>query len=182
MPFDLTWTTAAAALAIVLLRTVDVSLMAVRITFAVDGRRGVAALIGFMEATTFAVAAALVLSSLGDPIRIVAYGIGFALGQYIGVSVATRLRHGMVTIRIFAPAAVETPSLSEALRERGFRVTVFDAQGRDGPVDVLHLVTDRRQVPRIMDVCRPFGDGCFVTVGDDPAVSAIQSGAIAVRK
>lgn len=171
-----------AVLAIVLLRTADVSLMAVRITFAVDGRRGIAALVGFAEATLFAVAAALVLSSLGDPVRIVAYGLGFALGQYIGVSVAGRVRGGMVTVRVFAPTAAAPPGLAAALRSEGFRVTVFDAEGRDGPVQVLHIVTGRGDVERVMAVCRPLGDRCFVTVGDDPAATAIHGAMVSVRK
>ncbi|MGD9934767.1 MAG: DUF5698 domain-containing protein [Dehalococcoidia bacterium] len=174
--------TALAVLAIVLLRTADVSLMAVRITFAVDGRRGIAAIVGFAEATLFAVAAVLVLSSLGDPVRIVAYGLGFAFGQYIGVSVARRLRGGMVTVRMFAPLAASPLSLVAALRSEGFRVTVFGAEGRDGPVEVLHIVTGRGDVERLMAVCSPLDDRCFVTVGDDPAAAAIHGATVSVRK
>jgi len=156
----------ALALGIVALRSIGVGVGTVRIAMVVQSRRGLAALVGFWESVLFVVPAAIVFSGLDDPIRMVAYSLGFALGQYLGLTATDWLRVGSTTVRIFLPAG---PSgLAEALRARGFGVTVFDGEGREGTVRVVHVVLPRRRLPEFLGACVPWRERCFVTVGDSP--------------
>ena len=169
------WESLLFALLIVALRAVDMSLDTLRISFIIQNRRGLASVVGFVEATTFIVAAGIVFASITDPIRIVGYGAGFALGQYLGLVAAERLRLGTVTVRIFSS---EGPiGVAEALREAGFPVTTFNGEGRDGPVGMVHAVVRRRELPALLRACQPWQDGCYVTVGDEPVAPAAYPGA-----
>lgn len=154
------------ALFIALLRTVDVSLATVRISLIVQGRRIASALVGFLEALVFVIVTAIVLTELDDPIRMVGYAVGFAMGQYFGVMFTDWLRIGTTTVRIFLPMG--PVGLADAIRDSGFAVTVFDGWGRDGPVRVVHAVVPRRALSEFMRGCKPWSDDCFVTIGDLP--------------
>ena len=163
---DLSWTAAGTFFLIIGLRTIDVSLDAVRISFSVQGRRKLSAVVGFFEAVTFAVAAGLVFTSLMDhPPRIIAYGIGFGAGQYLGVSIVQWLSLGTVTVRFFMPSG--PVGLVNKLRAEGYAVTIFDGQGIEGPVRLALVVVNRRDVPKLLSVAKPWMNKCFVTVGDE---------------
>lgn len=156
----------ALALGIVALRSVGVGVGTVRIAMVVQSRRGLAAFVGFWESILFVVPAAMVFSGLDDPIRMVAYSLGFAVGQYLGLTATDWLRVGNTTVRIFLPGG---PSgLADALRARGLAVTVFDGDGREGTVRVIHSVLPRRRLPELLAACTPWRGRCFVTVGDSP--------------
>lgn len=163
---DLSWASIGALVLIIGLRTIDVSLDAVRISFSVQGRRKLSALVGFFEAVTFAIAAGLVFTSLTDnPVRLVAYGVGFAAGQFLGVSIVQWLSLGTVTVRFFMPWG--PIGLVSKLRSEGYAVTSFDGEGLEGPVRLALVVVNRRDVPRVLSVARPWMSKCFVTVGDE---------------
>jgi len=155
-----------AALSIVLLRSLDVSFQTIRTVFAVEGRRGLAAALGFLEATTFIVAAGIVFSGPLSPLRVVAFGAGFALGTLIGLTVVRALKLGTVTVRIIS--TLGPIGVADALRAAGYVATTFDGQGRDGPVRLIMAVVRKRQLAALMGVIRPFLDDCFVTVGEEP--------------
>ena len=169
------WESLLIALLIAGLRTVDMSLDTVRITLIVQRRRVLASVIGFCEAVTFIVAAGIVFTGIDDPFRVAGYGVGFALGQYIGLMAAGHLRLGTAAVRIFSPAG--PIGLADALRGAGFAVTAFDGEGRDGPVRMIHSVVRRRDLRRFLGICEPWRDRCYVTVGDEPVVPRAYPGA-----
>jgi uncharacterized protein YebE (UPF0316 family) len=155
-----------AAVTIVLLRSLDVSLQTVRTVFAVEGRRNLAAVLGFLEATTFILAAGIVFSGPLSPLRVVAFGAGFSLGTVAGLSVVRALKLGTVTVRIFS--TLGPIGVAEALRQAGYVVTTFDGQGHAGPVRLILAVVRKRQLEHFLGVVRPFLRDCFVTVGEHP--------------
>ena len=67
-------------------RVGDVSLGTLRVVMVTQGRRGRAALFGFFEVLIWVFAAAKVISSLGKPQLAVAYAVGFAVGNYVGLT------------------------------------------------------------------------------------------------
>ena len=60
------------------LRCIDVSLGTMRMILTIQGRRTVATMIGFVEVTVFITAVASVVRGPLDPLRVIAYGSGFA--------------------------------------------------------------------------------------------------------
>ena len=83
------------ALLIFLLRIVDVSMATVRLIFAVRGRRGLAAVIGFFEILVWIFAVGQALQHLDSVLHLLGYAAGFATGSYVGVWLEGRLALGL---------------------------------------------------------------------------------------
>jgi uncharacterized protein YebE (UPF0316 family) len=172
---------ALSAIGIFLLRLGDVSIASVRIVTLMRGRIALAALLGFFESLLWVSAAAIVFSNLDNPVRIVAFAGGFAVGTLLGGNIERWIAMGTAFIRVVTP--VETPSIAAALRNEGFAVTVVNAEGRDGEVRVTFTVLPRRQVKRAIGIVHDTNPGAFVTVEDIRiAEIARHHKATAVRK
>ena len=68
-------------------RVLDVTLATVRMLMVVQGRKVQAGIIGFFEVTVYVTALSQVMSSLNDPWKILAYGLGFSCGNVIGIEI-----------------------------------------------------------------------------------------------
>lgn len=130
---------------IVVGRMADVSLGTLRMLFIVQGRRLVAATLGFFELLIWVTVVSRVVTSLDQPAYFVAYALGFSLGTYMGMVIESRIASGRQVVRIFTHRGAST---AEALRARGHVVTQFAGQGRSGHVDLLFVETSRRSVAR----------------------------------
>jgi uncharacterized protein YebE (UPF0316 family) len=154
------------ALVILILRTIDVSLGTLKTIFIIEGRNFLAPSLGFVEATIYVIAATIVFQDLGNPIKILGFGLGFSLGTANGMYWAQRLGLGSVTVRLFKSG--DSDDLVDALRVAGYRLTSIQGMGRDGPVSLVTMNVRKRHVPLALEVARPWLASCFVTVGDEP--------------
>lgn len=162
------------SLAIFLLRMLDVSIASVRIVTLMRGRIGVAALLGFFEAGAWVAAAALVFNNLESPVRIVAFAAGFAAGTLLGGMIERWLAMGTSMIRIVTTAEPGSPPrVASALREAGFKLTVLNAEGRDGDVRITLMVLPRRSVKQALGIISDVNPDAFTTV-EDITVPEIQ--------
>lgn len=170
----------ALAFVILILRTIDVSLGTLKTIFIIEGRNLLAPSLGFFEATIYVIAATIVFQDLGNPIKIVGFGLGFALGTANGMYWAQRLGLGSVTMRVFKSGQAD--ELIDALRAAGYRLTSMQGTGRDGPVAMIQIILRKRAVPEALVVAKPWLESCFVTVGDEPVVTSNSNAIIdAVR-
>jgi len=150
------------AVAIFLLRCVDVSLGTLRLILTVQGRRTLSAAIGFVEVSVFITAVATVVAGPLDPWRVIGYGGGFAAGTFLGLTIDRRLALGDVVVRAITRAY--EPILS-VLTSSGFGVTVVEGRGgRGSQVGVLFSVAHRRRLPELLGLIRTVDDGAIVTV------------------
>lgn len=160
------------ALLIFSLRIVDVSLGTLRIGMLVRGRRGVAGLLSFLESLIWLIAAARVLSTLESPVQFVAYAGGYAAGTVLGANIERWLAVGEVVLRVIVP--VTAPDVPGALRAAGFLVTVLNASGRDGEVQLLISVLPRRQAGRALRAIGAVCPQAFVTI-DEVTTAELQT-------
>ncbi|MBW7907112.1 MAG: DUF5698 domain-containing protein [Phycisphaerae bacterium] len=155
---------------VILARVVDVSLGTLRVLFVVHGRRGVALVLGFTEVLVWVFAVAQVLTNLSHPLVAVSYALGFALGNFLGMTVERWFAIGEQAVRIFTR---QRGAVAAGLREQGWRVTEFEGAGRDGPVFLLFVQAPRRDVPRTIERARQLDPNCYYVVDDVRAVSTI---------
>lgn len=144
------------------LRIIDVSLATSRLLLAVRGDRVVVPIIGFFESLIWLFAVGAAIQSLSSPLHILGYAGGFAAGNIVGLWVEEKMALGLSTVRIISK--VGGVELADALRERGFGVTEFAGQGREGTVEVVYTVAKRRHVPSIMREVARWDPDAFVTV------------------
>ena len=119
-------------------RVADVSLGTFRTIVIFRGHKLLAALIGFFEIIIWLVAAAQVLTNLEQWYLALAYASGFAVGNYVGISIESSFAIGNELIRCIS---FNRDVLAEKLRNEGFKVVSFDGDmGESHPVELLLII------------------------------------------
>lgn len=150
------------AFLIFVLRVIDVSLGTLRIILTIQGRRTLAAAMGFVEVSIFITAVATVVQGALEPLRILAYGGGFAAGTFLGVTIDRRLALGQVVVRVITK--VFEP-LRETLIKAGFGVTLVEGKGGRGTVvGVVYSLCQRRRMSEILRLISSVDPHATVTV------------------
>lgn len=162
--------------AIFFARVCDVSLGTFRNAMVIRGKKAPAVGLAFAEALIWVYAVSKVLAGISSPMTALAFAFGFAGGTFAGMSIEDFFKIGDQALRIFSTMG---ESLAADLREQGFRVTVFDGRGRDGPINQLYIQARRKQIGRIIRVARHMDPACFVVVDDIRVASSARLG---VRK
>jgi len=139
-------------LIIFLARVLDVSLSTVRTIVMIKGRRYTAAVIGFFEALIYVLALSRLFSSLGEPIRLIAYCGGFACGILVGTKVEERLALGFLAAQVITPPGYG--DLAETLRAKGYGVTTWPASGMGGDKLVISILFRRNELPALESLIR----------------------------
>src|SRR5215475_9085690 len=104
---------------IVLARITDVTLDTIRTVSVVQGRRVFAAVLGFFEAVVYILAVAKVLLNMNHPVYALAYGLGFASGTFLGITIEQRLAFGHQLVTLVTRKGGE---LASALRTASYRL------------------------------------------------------------
>jgi uncharacterized protein YebE (UPF0316 family) len=171
--FASTW----GALVIFFLRIIDVSCDTMRVIFAIRGKRAIAAALGFIQALVWIFAVGNAVKHLNSVLHVFGYAGGYAMGTYIGVSLEQAIAYGVATVRIVTKRA--GIGIAAALREQGYGVTESQGAGRDGAVDVLNSVVQRRHLDDVLSLVTTMDGEAFVTV-EEPRV--LLGGSIATRE
>ncbi len=161
-------------------RVLDVSVGTLRVMFTVSGNRWIAAGLGFIELTIWALAMGGLVSNLTNPFALVAYAGGFSAGTLVGLMIEDRLALGFRTVQVVN--ADPEVDLAGHLRMAGYRVTELKGEGRSGPVEVILIVIRRRQLSALRALITGIAPRAFMTVerADRPAGSTF--GALAPRR
>ncbi len=163
-------TVALTCLLIFLARIGDVTLGTLRTVCVIYGRRHLASLLGFFEVLIWIFVVAKVIGQAQqEPIYAVFYALGFATGNYIGITIEQRIAYGQQVVRIFTKLG---HPVAAALRDEGWRVTQFDGRGRDGPLALLFIETSRKRTPELARRARELDASCFYVIDDIRSASA----------
>jgi uncharacterized protein YebE (UPF0316 family) len=134
-------------IAILLLRTTDITMSTLRIFSVARGRRLTAWLIGFFQAILFITAVSAVLSQLGNLLNLLAFAVGFATGNVLGITIDRLLAPGQSLLRIYSTAHGEELALK--LHALGHGATLTSGQGRNGTVSLIYCFVPRRLVRKV---------------------------------
>lgn len=171
----MSWTVLGYCALIFFARIVDVSLGTIRTICVVYGRRVTAWILGFFEVLVWILVVSKVLTNMNDLRYAIAYALGFATGNYIGITIDKRIAFGQQVVRVFTRVGME---LAEKLRQEGFGVTVFVGSGRDGPVEELFIQTPRRRTQHAAAEARKMDPECFIVVDDIRSASTATTRAM----
>lgn len=151
-------------LAIFLARITDVSLGTVRTIAVVKGRILIASLLGFVEVLIWVIAVSNVVTRLDQPLNLIAWAAGFAVGNAVGIAIERKLALGDLVMRVISRG--EGATIAEKLRNLGQPVTEFEGKGRSGPVQLLYVVMDRVDGDRVERIARSIDPDCVVVSED----------------
>jgi uncharacterized protein YebE (UPF0316 family) len=148
---------------IVLARITDVSLDTIRTASIIQGRRAFAAALGFFEAVVYICAVAKVLLNMNQPVYALAYGLGFALGTYLGMVIEHRLAFGKQLVRFLTPKG---PQLAEVLRAAKCHVAEVKGHTVDGDQTILCVEVARREAQKVIHLATAVDEHCVCIVHD----------------
>lgn len=163
-------------LLIVLVKSFEVALATVRIKLITRGQRVYGSLVAFVEIIIWLLVVGRVLSDLSDPWRILAYAVGFTIGNYLGMIIEEWIGLGSIKMEIVVSRTI-CHDIVNQIRNMGFGVTVIDGEGRYEKRNVLIVILPRRSVPKVQKVLME--TDAFVTVTD---IKPVQRGIGGLKK
>ncbi|RQD80651.1 MAG: DUF2179 domain-containing protein [Methanocalculus sp. MSAO_Arc2] len=149
---------------IVIARIADVSMGTIRIIYVARGYRHLAPAIGFFEVIIWLLAIGEIMKNLDNPACYIAYGLGFALGNYTGILLEDKLSIGQVIVRVITKR--DATQLVDSLKQKNYGITSINAEGATGEVKLIFLVINRSCLPEVIDQIKHFNPHAFYSVED----------------
>ncbi len=149
---------------ICLARIVDVTIGTLRIIFISKGLKYLAPVMGFFEVIIWLLAIGQIMQNLGNAINYIAYGLGFAIGNFVGITIENKISLGFVLVRIITRRSAH--DLKEWLEHSERRFTIIDARSDWGLVNVIYLPMKRKEVPEVIKMVKKFNPKAFYTIED----------------
>jgi len=160
---------------IVLARIADVSLDTLRTSAIVQGRRAFAAVLGLVEAMVYVFAVAKVLLNIQDhPVYVLAYGLGFAAGTYLGMTVEQHLAFGQQLVSLFT---LDGGRLVKSLVDAGYRLAGVPGETNAGQLTIVYVEIPRRDVRRLLHRAKAIDPSCYCIVNDIRLAEYLDGGA-----
>jgi len=150
-------------------RIIDVSLGTLRIIFINRNLRYYASFIGFFEVLIWLLVIREIFQQLDNPVCLVSYAAGFAAGNYVGVLIENKMSIGRVVIRVITRQNAE--ELVSFLRLSGYGLTVAIGEGATGPVKIIFIIIERKDIPTIVQTIQRYNPNAFYSVEDVRFVS-----------
>jgi len=149
---------------IFLARILDQSIGTMRLIFLSKGMKNIAPFLGFFEVIIWLLAIGQIMQHLDNWLCYVAYGAGFAMGNFIGIILEERLSIGTSIIRVILSS--ESPELIAALKSHNFGLTILDADGAKGKVKILFSIIRRKEIPLFLNTLHVYHPTAFYTIED----------------
>ncbi len=151
-------------LLIFLARICDVTIGTVRIMLVARGKKFLSPILGFVEMLIWIMVIRQVATSINNWVACIAFALGFAIGNFVGMLIEEKLALGMQVIRIITRK--EATELIDKMKEKGYGVTVIDAQGSTGKVNLIFTIVKRSDQPKVVNLIRQFNPKAFYSVED----------------
>jgi uncharacterized protein YebE (UPF0316 family) len=148
---------------IVLARITDVTLDTLRTASIVQGRRLFSSVLGFFEAVIYICAVAQVLLHMDHRVYALAYGLGFALGTFLGIVIEQYLAFGHQLAALFTRKGLK---LAEALLAAGYRVAQVQGHVHNGDVTILYVEVSRKHARHLIRDAGAIDEACFCVLND----------------
>ncbi len=150
-------------------RIMDQSIGTMRLIFLSKGMKFLAPFLGFFEVIIWLLAVSQIMQHLDNWLCYIAYGAGFAMGNFIGMKLEERISLGTVIIRVFLTN--DSHELISSLQQQDFGLTTVDAEGSKGKVKLLFSVIRRKEIKGFIETIQQFNPGAFYTIEEVKSTS-----------
>jgi len=145
-------------------RIVDVSIGTIRVILLSRGNKYLAPILGFFEVIIWLAAISRVIQNLTNVVCYIAYGAGFATGNYVGMWLESKMALGFQMVRIISISPLQL--LPNELRNEGYGVTTLEGRGASGPVHILFSIISRKKVNEFIKLALTIEPKAFISVED----------------
>lgn len=152
---------------IFLAKIIEVSLSTIRLVYINKGERVKGSILGFVEVMIWLVVVSSVLNNITeDPIKVFVYAAAFCLGNYLGVTIESKIAVGLASIQVVVNQKGGT-ILADILREQGYGVTIIEGKGKNESVKILLFIQlKRRKIPEAVKSIKQHNPEAYITVND----------------
>lgn len=131
---------------ILVAKIIEVSISTFRIVIINKGERVKGAILGFVEILIWLLVVSSVLNNITeDPFKILAYAAGFSLGNFMGVTIESKIAVGLASIQCVVNVETGEKPLAEVLRDESYGVAIIDGKGRDESKKTLLFIQLKRE-------------------------------------
>ncbi|NLY48019.1 MAG: DUF2179 domain-containing protein [Clostridiales bacterium] len=148
-------------------KTIEVSISTIRLVYVNKGERVKGAILGFAEVLIWVSVVSSVLHNItDDPMKIIAYAAGFSLGNYLGVSIESKIAVGLASITVVVNDT-EGTALADILRNNGFGVTILEGKGKDNnKKNLLFIQLKRKKISAAIKLIKEADPSAYISVND----------------
>lgn len=167
MDFLLSLSGPALYIIVFLAKTIEVSIATIRLVYVNKGERIKGAILGFFEVMIWILVVSSVLNNItDDPLKIFAYAAGFSLGNYLGISIESKIAVGLASIQIVVNED-DGNILAGILRDNEFGVTIIDGKGKnDSKKDLLFIQLKRKRIPAAIKLIKETDPSAYISIND----------------
>ena len=139
---------------------VYVTFFTVRMIMTLKGYRYLAAAVSMVEVVIYIVGLGLFLDNLDQIQNLIAYALGYGSGVVIGSKIEEKMALGYITVNVITSEAGEY--LPNQLREKGYGVTDWNANGRDGGRQSMQILTPRKMELKLYKAIQEIDPKAFI--------------------
>lgn len=148
-------------------KIIEVAIATLRIVLISRGERLVGSIVAFFEILLWITITGTVLINFQkDLIKVGVFAFSFAIGNYIGSWLESKLAFGLCSIQVIMPEHKSAYELVDCLRGENFGVTILDGKGKDGERKLLIVNSRRKRMAQCMKIITDKTDDAVVTVSD----------------
>lgn len=145
---------------ILVINIVYVSFFTIRMILTLKGRRYLAAMISTVEVVIYVVGLGLVLDNLNQIQNLVAYALGYGIGVIVGMKIEEKLALGYITVNVITTEYdLDVPKI---LREKGYGVTNWAANGLEGDRMAMQILTPRKYELKLYQTIKELDPKAFI--------------------
>lgn len=148
------------ALIILVINVCYVSFFTIRMILTLKGYRYVAAFVSMVEIIIYIIGLGMVLDNLNEIQNVIAYAVGYGLGVIAGMKLEEKLALGYITVNVITKEYDK--DLPRQLREQGYGVTSWAANGLEGDRMALQILTPRKYELKLYNHIKELDPKAFI--------------------
>lgn len=155
-------------LIIFIINIVYVTFFTIRMILTLKGYRYIAALVSTVEILIYVLGLGLVLDNLNQIQNLIAYALGYGCGVIIGTKIEEKMALGYITVNVIT--ADEDKRLPRILRDKGYGVTDWSANGLEGNRSALQILTPRKYELKLYATIKELDPKAFIISYEPKAI------------
>ncbi len=145
---------------ILIINIVYVTFFTLRMILTLKNQRYLAAATSVIEVLIYVIGLGIVLENLNEIQNLIAYAVGYGIGVIVGMKIEEKLALGYITVNVITKEF--DSDIPSALRNKGYGVTNWLADGRDGPRLMMQILTSRKSEYDLYSTVKKMDEKAFI--------------------
>ncbi|MBU1017936.1 DUF2179 domain-containing protein [Patescibacteria group bacterium] len=154
----------------------EVSIGTIRLILLARREKQLVPYVAFVEVLIWIITIGIIFSNLTNMMAYVAYALGFAVGNRLGMSIEERMAIGNSMIRVITRRRAQ--KLIKYLKKEKYPITTIAAKSNNHDVNLVYILTRRKNLKPLIRQIKKYNPRAFFSVED---VSVVNEGIMPLR-